>query len=206
MNRTLLVSSSFDPTREELDLHGDREVADFVEEERAAICSLGASDTPLAGVGEGALFVPEEFRFHERFGQGGAVEDDERPVLAPRQPLYGPGHEFLARAARPADQDGRFARRDLADVFIDRAHLHAVSDDSPGVLGEHVPEFPVFGDERVVFPDLLSVGICGLRAQVRNDFEKRYVAGQRTGVPDHFAVNGQRADDVPAADERDADE
>ena len=63
-------------------------VADFVEEERAAVGALeGAALFGRAcrrGAGDGAVAVAEEFGFDVVFGDGGAVEFDEDAVLAQR--------------------------------------------------------------------------------------------------------------------------
>src|SRR5262249_4044848 len=72
LQRTLLQES------EQLDLEGGAHLADFVEEERAAI---GELELPLAlgvSAGVGALLVPEELRFQQGLGNRAAVDRDER--------------------------------------------------------------------------------------------------------------------------------
>ena len=62
---------------QELDLRGQRQVADLVEEQRAA---LRAIEPPLLapdGAGEGAALVAEELRLEQRLGERGAVDLDE---------------------------------------------------------------------------------------------------------------------------------
>ena len=62
---------------EQLDLHALVELADLVEEERAAVGDL---EEPLAvgvGAGEGPLAVAEELALDEVLGQGPAVDRDE---------------------------------------------------------------------------------------------------------------------------------
>src|SRR4051794_12697891 len=63
---------------EQLHLHALVELADLVEEERAAV---GHLEQPLAvgvGPGERTATVAEELALHEVLGQGAAVDRDER--------------------------------------------------------------------------------------------------------------------------------
>ena len=62
---------------EQLDLHLGRQLADLVEEERAAV---GLAEFPgmlVGGAGEGALLVAEEDALDEVVGDGAAVDRDE---------------------------------------------------------------------------------------------------------------------------------
>ena len=67
---------------EELHLHGRRDLADLVEEERAAVGLLEAADAPLVRAGERALLVAEELALEERLGERRAVERDEGRLRA----------------------------------------------------------------------------------------------------------------------------
>ena len=67
-------------------------VADFVEEQRAAIGFLKFSDFVFAGAGEAALAVAEHFRFDQFFGNRRAVHFDKR-----LSSLRGCWHEARAR-------------------------------------------------------------------------------------------------------------
>jgi len=84
---------------QELDLSGDRHVADLVQEERAVLGVLEAAAAHLVGAREGALLVPEEFAFEDALREGGAVEADERPRASGGVVVYRAGDEFLSRAA-----------------------------------------------------------------------------------------------------------
>ena len=68
---------------QELRLQVERQVADLVQEERAAVGQLEAPDPPRDGAGERAPLVAEQLALEQRRGDGGAVDLDERP-LAPR--------------------------------------------------------------------------------------------------------------------------
>ncbi len=59
-----------------------RQVGDFVEEERAAARRLEETVAIGEGAGEGALAVTEELGLHERLGDRAAIDRDERTVLA----------------------------------------------------------------------------------------------------------------------------
>ena len=100
---------------EEFHLHGRRDIADFVEEERTAIGILELAD--LAGVraGESALFVSEEFGLDQRFGNGRAVDRDEAVILAGTVVMQGGGDEFFTRSGLTANQDGGVDARELVD-------------------------------------------------------------------------------------------
>src|SRR5581483_12074324 len=70
---------------EQLRLRLEGQLADLVEEERAAVGQLEAADAPRVGPREGALLVPEQLALDERRRERGAVALDERAV-PPRAP------------------------------------------------------------------------------------------------------------------------
>ena len=79
---------------QELGLRRQRQVADLVEEQGAAV---GGGDVPGArreGAGERPLGVAEELGLDERLRDGGAIQRAEGPIGARRGPVEG-----LARAA-----------------------------------------------------------------------------------------------------------
>ncbi len=83
---------------QELDLHRGAELADLVEEERAA---GGLGDAALAlldGAGEGALLVTEELGLDDGLGQRREVHADEGPV-APAALVDEARDQLLAGAA-----------------------------------------------------------------------------------------------------------
>ena len=170
--RTLLQEA------QQLDLDRDREVADLVEEERSAVRRLGATDTALRRPGEGTLLVAEQLALHERFRKRRAVERDERLVPASRQPLDCPRHQLLARAARAADEHGRLARRDLADLLVDGPHLAAVPDQVARIVRQHVAQPTVLLHQRLTLRQILAADRRRLRRDVRDDLKERHVARQ----------------------------
>src|SRR5262249_19759801 len=69
---------------QELGLAALGQLADLVEEQRAAVGQLEAADLLVRGAGEGALLVAEELALEERLGQRRAGEADEGAAGAAR--------------------------------------------------------------------------------------------------------------------------
>ena len=57
-----------------------RHVADFVQEQRAAVGLLEAAVPLGGGAGKGAALMAEEFGLQQVLGNGGGIERDERPA------------------------------------------------------------------------------------------------------------------------------
>ena len=114
---------------QELDLHRRRDLADFIQKERAAVRGLEDAQAVLHRPREGAPRVSEEFALEQRVGEGAAVDGDKGP-LRPRRRLVQPARESLfADAALAGNQDrgieGRHARREGHHV-AHRGTLRAV--------------------------------------------------------------------------------
>ncbi len=67
---------------EELGLEKRGQLANFIEEEGAAVGDFKETAFEAAGIGEGAFFVAEEFGLHEGFRDGGPIDGDEGLVTA----------------------------------------------------------------------------------------------------------------------------
>ena len=76
---------------------------------------LEASRAPLQSAGKGALFVPEQLAFHQRFRHGGAVDGNKRTTAPMAELMNRASDQFLAGSAFAGDQNGGFAGRNLAD-------------------------------------------------------------------------------------------
>ena len=63
---------------QQLDLGFERQLADLVEEQRAAVGFLELADAPVDGAGERALLVAEQDALDQVLGDGAAVDGDER--------------------------------------------------------------------------------------------------------------------------------
>src|SRR2546425_2857148 len=94
---------------EELALQRDRQQADFIEEERAAMSGLEQARLRLACVGESATLVAKQLRLEQGLGDGRAVDVDERPVAAGSSLMDCTGKETLTCAGLAEDHDGREA-------------------------------------------------------------------------------------------------
>ena len=92
----LVATDAFDfaffEDAEKLGLHGDRHIADFVEEEGSALGLFEFADVPSRRTGESALFVAEEFGLDQFGGNGGAIESDEGVFVARRFFVNGAGN------------------------------------------------------------------------------------------------------------------
>ena len=105
---------------QELRLQLERELADLVEEERAAVGELEAPVRRCSRAGEGALLVAEELALDERRRERRAVDRDERPAAARARLVDRARDELLAGAGLAEEQHGRRRRRDLAELAEDR--------------------------------------------------------------------------------------
>ena len=86
-------------------------VADFVEEERAAVRQLEAADAIGLGVGERAFHVAEELALEHALRKRARVDSDQRALCARRKRMEGLRDNFLARAVLAGDQDVGIRRR-----------------------------------------------------------------------------------------------
>ncbi len=100
---------------QQLDLKGRAGLADFVQEERAAIRLLEEANAILDRAGEGATLVAEELRFEQGIGQRTAVFGDEGLGGAAAFVMDGARHHFLAGTGLAGDQHGQIVRRDAGD-------------------------------------------------------------------------------------------
>src|SRR5262249_61090776 len=79
---------------------------DLVRAERASGGQLQAAFAFGSRAREGAALVAEEFRFHERFGDGRAVDRNEGARDAGTELMNGVRDDLLARARFAGDQNG----------------------------------------------------------------------------------------------------
>ena len=103
-------------------------VADFVEEDRAAVGLLELADLPLGRAGERSLLVAEQLRLDEVFGNRRAIHLHEPLAAARAVAMNRPRDELLADAAFALQQHGRVRGRRLPDGFFDLSQRRAVAD------------------------------------------------------------------------------
>ncbi len=89
---------------QDLGLHGQRHVADLVQEERALLRELEAAGPRPHRAGEGPPLVAEQLGLEQALRDGGAVDRHERPVLPGAEAVDSPRQDFLAGAALAPDQ------------------------------------------------------------------------------------------------------
>ena len=96
---------------QQLHLRRRIEVADLVEEDRAAAGRLEAALAVVARVGERAAHVAEHLAFEQRRRDAAQVHFHERRQAAPAVAVDGVGDQFLAGAAFAGDEHRRIGAR-----------------------------------------------------------------------------------------------
>ena len=102
---------------QQLGLQVRLEVADLVEEQRAAVGQLELADALLDRAGERALFVAEQRALDQLARNRRDVDGDERRLGVRRLAMQQAGEQFLAGAAFAEDQHRRGELRDLVHRF-----------------------------------------------------------------------------------------
>ena len=119
--RTLVCTASAPPTgrivivlqhAQQFHLQPHRHVADFVQQQGAAVGGLEQAFLGARGAREGAAFVTEEFGLQQVLGHRAAIDGDERLVAARAGFVNGAGQQFLARAALAGQQHPRIGAGD----------------------------------------------------------------------------------------------
>ena len=107
---------------QQLGLQARRHLADFVEEQRAALGHLDAPRLIADGAGEGALGVAEELAGQKLLGEGGAVDRYEG-ALAPRAfQVHRPREHALPGSVLAAEQQGDVRLRCAVNHLQDGVH------------------------------------------------------------------------------------
>lgn len=205
MKRTSAGCSACAPSRanfflnepHQFHLHGQRQIADFVEKKRAALRGFDASRAAGIFSRERAFFVAEKFRFEKIFRERRAVEFYERLAGAFAARVNFRGDEFLARSRGAANQHGRIERRDLPDIFVDAANQRGSADEPPETFGfaEKFAQLQIFALQRIAFVAVALAFRNGFCRETADDFEKaQFLLQARERF--FFAVDAERADDV----------
>ncbi len=113
---------------EQLDLDALVQLADLVEEERAAVGDLEEALPVHVGAGEGPLAMSEQLALDEVLGQGPAVHRDEGTVGSAALVVQVPRDQFLAGAGLAQDHHGRVGRGDRLDQPADLLHDRRLAD------------------------------------------------------------------------------
>ena len=91
--------------------------------------------------------VAEELGLDERLGDGPAVDDEERLVLAVAALVDGARDALFARAALAGDEDSRARRRDALHEIEDAAHRLGSAEQLPRLAADLRPKALVLGDD-----------------------------------------------------------
>ncbi len=127
-------SSPRSSTRSSLAWSGERQVADFVEEEGAAVGRFEAAHAVGLGVGKSAAHVAEKLAFESAVGQAADVDGDQRLAGARRSGVQGARHQAFAAAVFAGEQHGGVARRHPADQLEHRPHGRRLGHQQLGLL------------------------------------------------------------------------
>ena len=195
ITRTFTRTGPLPPTRsnslllqhaQQHDLGLGGQLADLVEEDRAAVGQLEATLAPLQGPGERALLVTEQLRRDERRRNRRAIHGDESPGGAWRSLVDRPGDELLARAGLAGDQHGRIRRRHLGHVRQNRPKRRRDADD----LLEHGGLVDLLTEDDVLALQPIRQGLDpGVGADVLGPVGRVVVDGVRDDVQ---ALHGGR--------------
>ena len=98
---------------QQLRLQLERDITDFVKEQRALVGQFKPADLGGDGAGERASLVTEQLALQQAGGNGCAVHFDERPLSAPAQVVDRACNEFFARAGLSLNQNSGIGRRDF---------------------------------------------------------------------------------------------
>jgi len=113
---------------QELALHGQRHVADFIKKKRAAIRVLDQPDPILCRTSERSFDIPKEFTLKKRFGHCRTIANNQTFRRDWAQLVQGVCHEFLAAACGPRHQRDTVVRRHPPDSSENLQHLRTSSD------------------------------------------------------------------------------
>src|SRR5262249_54037558 len=121
---------------QQLGLHFERKLADFVEKNGSAICGLKKTSLRFDGSRKSTFFVTEELAFHQRGDERAAVDGDKRSLRHGAAEMDRSSYEFFAGTALPSDEHRR------ARVFQAGNHAQDVLD---GGRGAYVAGKIIFG-------------------------------------------------------------
>jgi hypothetical protein len=120
---------------EQLGLRSRRELADFIQEERAPVRRFEQTGALGHGTRERASRVAKQLRLDELVGEGRAVDRAHRPVRTSAEPVDRASHQLLSAAALARDQYGERGVRHPADDVTQFLHDVASTQQSKIVLG-----------------------------------------------------------------------
>ena len=118
-------------------LHPERHLADFVEEDAAAVGHLELALLVTIGAGEAALHVAEEFGLQQGLGQAGAVDGDHGARGTSTALMDRVRDELLADAALARDEHLRIGSGNALDLLRQFSDRGAAANQLSVALASH---------------------------------------------------------------------
>ena len=112
---------------QQLGLHRQRQIADLVQEKRAALRGLKEALAVSRGAGVGALARAEELGFEQVFRNGAAVHGHEGAVAAVAVGVHRLGDQLFAGARFALHQHRRHAAGHLGNAVLDGTHRRRIA-------------------------------------------------------------------------------
>src|SRR4051812_820597 len=188
-------------------LGGEVDVADLVQEQRAAVGELESSFLARLGTRERALFVAEQLGLYQALGQRRAAHLDERLLRAQRPVVDRVRDQLLAGPRLAADQHGGIGAGDLRHLLEDLPHRAAGADELREVvaLAQLLAQVRVLVDQPPLVLLDQPLNLHRLRDHRGDDAEELLAALE---VPFRLVaeIDRQRADGAAGQDDRHADE
>ena len=110
---------------QDLGLHRQVHVTDFIEKKRTAVRVAEHAAALLDGSGERSPDVTEQFALKKIRRDGGAIQRNERTRRAPAGAMYRASNDLFARTRLAGDQDRRVAVRDQSYGLLNVSHSSA---------------------------------------------------------------------------------
>src|SRR5208283_4720668 len=107
----------------------ERHLADFVQQERSAVCHFEDAVLVRHGTRKRPFFMPEELAFDEGFNNGSAIDRGKALPRTLAVEMDCPRNKFFSRAALAGDEYRAFTRGNFFDRLENFLHCRALADD-----------------------------------------------------------------------------
>ena len=189
------LESPFFQRAEDLGLKRQRQLADLVEKQRAAMRELEFPGLAIGRAGERAFLVAKELGLEQVLRNRGTVDGDKRPFRTRAEHVQRPRKQFLARPAFAFEQHRRIGRRRAVERERDLLEFRILADDLGRttarrqlLLQQHVFHREPPQRERTLHHQEQMIGIDRLGEKV-----ERTLLHRRHGILD-AAVRGHHDD------------
>ena len=135
------LEPSFFERAQQLRLADERQIADFIEEQRAVVRHLETPGLPIVRAGERPLLVTKQFGLEQRIGKRGAVDALELVGAAAAQLVNHPRNHFLAGSGGPEDEHRNVRLRRGSNPLEHDEHLFIAADHFAEALNGGGPIF-----------------------------------------------------------------